>query len=234
MNSLLNTKLYLLDARFPDPEHHALYNRLYAFWHEIWHSTFRELQGKGIDDSDDFLRQDEICALVNAGDIMGSVSMHWFNLNLKSHMAHSYFNTYPEKVLAELGRLNLNTVMAMGQLAVAPQWRKGAVGPLVSEILFGAACRRFLESGAGAVITYTRNNRGTNNLCYRHGARCLAAKQKAHNVEVDFVTILREEARDTDLPEIPLQLERLWRARIFSRTAGRYLENDFQIKKQAA
>ncbi len=214
------TQLYLMDARRPLPEHLGLYSRAYEFWHSIWNATFTELNGHGLTNSDNFFRQDEICVLASDQGILGLFCFSWFDLFNKCHADHSYFQSYPEAVLRSLKQDGVEKVMTMGYLSVAPEWRKTSYAPFVSEILVAAACKRLVESDAQTLITFTRNNRKMNELGYRHGARCLLAKQTEHNVEVDFIGVFRDEVKPTTAEGIPALADRLWRTRTESFAAG--------------
>lgn len=226
-----NTQLYIISPHFPLPEHRRISDELYRFWKEIWNSTYLELEGQGVKESDEFLRQCEICAVVANNEVIGSLSFQWFDLSLQSHREHSYFQIYPQHVLDNMAALGATKIMTIAQMAVSPKWRKSSHGPFVSEILMGAACKRMAQWGVDGAIAYTRNNRKVNELFYRHGARCLLEQQKQHNVEVDFVIILRNEARPSNVPGLSHEIERLWHNRTDS-TGG--LSQNFSKNAVAA
>ena len=81
--------------------------------------------------------------------------------------------------------------MTMGNLTIAPGWRKSQIGFGVSEILLGLATKRFLASPATALITYTRNNRKTHDLVYRHGGIPLLQGHVSYGHESDIIAIYR-------------------------------------------
>lgn len=206
--------LYLLSPKANSQTDIKQLNEVYKFWHQIWNDTFVELKGQELKYSDDFVRQDEIAVLYAEGKIVGTFSFSWFNLELSSHRNHSYFKSYPKDVLEKLEKQNLNQIMTMGYLAVHEDWRKTNLGPFVSEVLVGVACKRLVSSPASILLTFTRNNRKMNELGYRHGAKCLKASQREHNVEVDFIGVHRNEVQATPVAGIPELIESVWNTRI--------------------
>lgn len=217
LNQIPPTQLYLLDAQTPAEKEFELFRQTYQFWHHIWDTTFKELKNKGLQDSDEFHRQKEICVLTSAhNQVIGSFSFSWFDLRFQSHAQHSYFKLYPQPVMDYFAKNGLQKIMTMGYLCVHPEWRKSKLGPFVAEVLVGATCKRFLESDADVLITFTRNNRKMNELGYRHGARCVLGKQVGHNVEVDYIAWHREDVKPTSIPGLPPRIDKLWNSRIES------------------
>jgi hypothetical protein len=204
---------------------------VYKFWKGIWNSTYLELEGQGIKQSDEFLRQDEICVAVSNKEVIGTLSFQWFDLSLNCHLEHSYFQIYPSSVLNKMKDLKVNKIMTIAQMAVAPAWRKSNYGTFVSELLMGAACKRMNQWPVDGAIAYTRNNRKVNDLFYRHGARCLLDRQKQHNVDVDFVIILKNEARPSDVPGLSEEIDKIWRQRVEGATIPRETEHILEARR---
>jgi hypothetical protein len=188
-----------------------LHNKMYAFWHQQWLATFKQLEGTSELNADDFLRQNEKMFLVFQNRIVSFLAFGFFDLRLKSHREHSYFKAYPPKILDQLIGMGLPKVMTMGQFCVSPEWRKSRSGAqFLCHVQAYMAFRRFRHSDADTLITYTRNDRKVNDLAYMYGSKCLLPKWHEHNVEVDIVYTLKEDLKEHDDPLTRETCHRLW------------------------
>lgn len=166
----------------------------FDLWEAIWTDTFRELgvSGKQVL-SDDFLSK-ELGGLFLDGKPVGFMLFHFCNVKKRSHQKMSYFNNYPEGLyqrIIAVGELS----MVITYMTLAPEWRKASTDLPISELLMGFAVLRFLDSAAARLIGYFRNDRGTNDIFYRHGGLKLAEGERAYNVDVDFAQITRASAQ---------------------------------------
>lgn len=191
-----------------------LYDQAFDFWRTSWLKTFGELEGLKHLPSDDFLRQNEVAIITHNAEIIALFAHSWFDLRLKATTEHTYFKHYPKECLKILAEQNMNRVMTMGWLAVAPAWRKSEKGPLVSETIIWQAYQRFVESDADTLIAYTRNDRKMNAVAYQYGSQCLRKGLSSHNVEVDLVFTRKEDVRPPSDLRIRATAERLWNSRI--------------------
>jgi hypothetical protein len=205
------------------------YNKVYDFWHEQWLATFKQLEGAEQLSSDDFFRQNEKMVLTFRGRIVSFLAFSFFDLRLKSHREHSYFHAYPPHVLDQLIEMGLPRVMTMGQFCVSPEWRKkNSGGQFLCHVQAYMAFRRFKHSEADTLITYTRNDRKVNDLAYMYGSKCLLAKWREHNVEVDIVYTLKEDLKEHVDPLTRETCQRLWNNQVY------YMNDEWNNIKKAA
>lgn len=219
-DSLHELSYHVYAGRMPAEAEIKLFNQVYRFWHSIWSKTFKELEGREVLYSDDFDRHDEITVLTSEQQIIGILLLNWYDLRCEAHRSHSYFSAYPELIVRKMLKDGDHMIFTMGNLGVHPEWRKTKVGPLISDLLVGLACKRFLDSDGQRWCSYTRNDRKVNELCYRHGAKCLAADLTEHNVSVDIVSASREEIVVAHEPESGALIEELWAKRVIHGTQG--------------
>ena len=190
----------------------AAYNSLYRCWHGIWSQTYKELEEKAHLHSDDFDRLDEVTGIFYKDEAIGVFCYNWYDLTVESHLNHSYFNAYPAAALDAIKETGARTIMTMGNLGVHPAWRKQE-GGFISEALLGLGCARFLDSDADLLIAYTRNDRKVNELCYRHGAKCIVSNHRQHNVAVDIIAIDPGSAVVSKDPKAKEFIHSLWQGR---------------------
>jgi hypothetical protein len=230
-------KYIVIPTRFISDECLALYEASYLFWKEIWSRTFKEIKGLETLYSDDFLKQDEISILLSESKVIGMVTYRWLNLESQSHRDDSYFKLYSQDHIRAIQRDSNNKLMIMSHLGVHPEWRKASMGVLTSELLIGLATKRFLNSNANLLISYTRNDRRINDLVYRYGAKSLKKCLIEHNVEVDLIAILKNDVKESPFSGIPEMVQGLWNDRtIFEPqiNKGDINERIFLPKHQAA
>ncbi len=166
----------------------------FDLWEKIWLETFDELQVKHKKvNSDDFLAK-ELGGLFLGEKPIGFLLYHFCELNKRTHQKMSYFANYPESLYQQvIGKGDLSMVITY--MTLDHEWRKSQTDLPISELLIGFAVMRFMESQAKRLLGYFRNNRGTQNMFYRHGGQPLLLGAQAYNVEVDFAEITRESAR---------------------------------------
>lgn len=200
----------LIGTHNPPPSQLLDYERSYEFWAETWRATFAEVDAKAVPHSDPFLRQREISTVFDGDSVAGMMMYDWRDLRLRAHREMSFFQDYPDAALARLLAEGHGQVMLMGQLAVHPAWRRSRVGPLMADTLVGLCVRRFLASKASVMVAVTRNDRGTQRLGYRFGAKPLAVGHVAHGIGADAIAFYRDCVHDSDEPAIAELVERLW------------------------
>jgi hypothetical protein len=166
----------------------------FELWEKIWLETFDELQVKHKQvTSDDYLSK-ELGGLFLGDKPVGFLLYHFCDLGKRTHQKMSYFHNYPEdlyrKVIGQGDQAMVITYMTLDHA-----WRKSQTNVPISELLIGFAVMRFMESQAKRLLGYFRNNRGTQNMFYRHGGQPLLLGSHAYNVEVDFAEITRSTAR---------------------------------------
>lgn len=183
-----------------DPAENLLLNeRCFDLWEQVWKETFTELNvhHKQVT-SDDFLSK-ELGGLFLRDRPVGFLMYHFCDMRRRTHQKMSYFNNYPQPLYENvIGKAD--QTMIITYMTIDPQWRKSLTDLPVSELLIGFSVMRFMESPAHRLLGYFRNNRGTNDIFYRHGGLALSKAEKAYNVEVDFAQITKSSARLSTLP----------------------------------
>lgn len=194
-----NLQCYLLPAKnkFCKTDFLSHYEKTILFWHDIISSALREEKNFDIANNLNnnlFNENDEAVILFYDNNPIGLFMFHWINTeNTSKEALISLQNRFPKNLLDTLFKKKLTHVMLMGQLAVHRDWRQSSAGVGISDILMEFAVRRFLESSANILLTTTRNNRRTNDLCYRHGGKKFADNAKVFQVESDIVFFERSD-----------------------------------------
>ncbi|MGA9520145.1 MAG: hypothetical protein WBV82_01695 [Myxococcaceae bacterium] len=167
-----------------------LIDEAYRCWRRVWSDTLEELDGVTRISSDQFTRQHEIGALFLDKQCIGLSTFRFVDLRVPCMRDDSYFEVWPETALKALVRDGPHICIG-SQLTVAPEWRRGASGLPVKDLLLGLAVQRFLESRTNTMTGLMRNNRNMNELAYRLGAEPLMRGSTLHGVEVDLVAFRR-------------------------------------------
>lgn len=186
-----------------------LRERVYKLWSSEWSRTFRELEVTSSLHSDDFVRREIGGLFLDQEPI--SLTLHdSFDISRPSHLDHSYFKDYPVEVMDEYRRLFRGPVMVASYMTLRWDWRRQHTDVPIAEVIFGLATKRFLESDAEALITYTRNNKQTNDIVYRHGGVPVMKNVTTYNVDVDYVYITRDTIKDSSAPGVAEAVNTLW------------------------
>jgi len=183
-----------------NPEDNSVLNEAcFELWEKVWINTFIELnvQHKQVD-SDDYLSK-ELGGLFLGGKPIGFLMYHFCDMKKRTHQKMSYFHNYPRDLYQNVIAVE-DQVMVITYMTLDPEWRKSLTDLPISELLIGFAVLRFMESQSKRLLGYFRNNRGTNDIFYRHGGLPLLKGEQAYNVEVDFAQITRSSAQLSTLP----------------------------------
>lgn len=211
--SLEDINCYFLLGKTCTLQTSALYQATFLFWKNVLVQALKDdAKETDVHYSDEFMRQEIVCLTYKDAPI-GIFMFDWFDLALASHREHSYFRHYPPFVVEQL-QLSHSQMMTMGNLTIAPSWRKSNIGFGISEVLLGLATKRFLASSASALITFTRNNRKTHELVYRHGGVPLLQGHMSHGHESDIIAIYRDTVTPTSVAGIPELVELFWQNKI--------------------
>ncbi|MCA9681729.1 MAG: hypothetical protein KC457_06005 [Myxococcales bacterium] len=194
----------------------GLWRRAYALWHAVRSDGMRS-QGMDAEaavlGSDAFVEQDEFVCLSHGDEVIGLYMFRWFDMTLRSSLEHSHIRKFPPELIDELVANGCRSLMCVGHLAVDPAWRRSRIGFGVAEVLVGFSMLRFFESQADVAITYSRNNRKTNEMAYRHGAVALCRGVEAFRGESDIVAWFPDTACLSPLPGIETIARNLWNRR---------------------
>lgn len=200
----------LLKTRSPERGGESDYEAAYRFWFEMWRTTYAELDSSITLWSDTFLGMNEASVVFHSDEPVGLIMYDWRDVRLRSHRDTKFFQNFPETTLDALGARIDGPVMCLGQLTVRQDFRKNRIGGLVSELLVSFSTRRFLASDSPVMLALTRNDRGINELAFRHGAIALEQGLQNHGIGADVVAFYRDRACDSPLPGISPLVERLW------------------------
>ncbi|OGT44008.1 MAG: hypothetical protein A3F13_04600 [Gammaproteobacteria bacterium RIFCSPHIGHO2_12_FULL_40_19] len=217
---LKSLRCFLLPAKneFCHPAFFSQYEKTYSFWHATIEQALRE--EKNIDEAnnlggDPFIENDEAVILFAENEPVGLFMFHWINTQFTANrQRHALKDRFPENFLDALFEKKLHHLMLMGQLAVHPQWRKSSAGFGITDMLMDFAVTQFLESNADVLLTTTRNNRRTNDLCYRHGGRKIADNAEVFHVESDIVMFERHDVKPIELQSLRQITHQLWKDKI--------------------
>jgi hypothetical protein len=198
MKQIVDLDFHIFQTSDPG-EQTALNERCFELWEHIWIDTFKELQvhDKPVH-SDDYLSK-ELGGLFLGDKPVGFLMYHFCDMKKRTHQKMSYFHNYPKHLYQNVISAQ-DQVMVITYMTLDPEWRKSLTDLPISELLIGFSVLRFMESQSNRLIGYFRNNRGTNDIFYRHGGLALLKGETAYNVEVDFAQITRRSARLSTLP----------------------------------
>lgn len=190
------------------------HERVYDFWHSIIHTALCEEKNFDVANvlsSEQFLENDEAVVLFNHDQPIGLFMFRWINTAFKINRHLSALTKrFPSDLLDALNNDKHSHIMLMGHLAVHPDWRKSNTGFNISDMLMYFAVTRFLESKATVLLTTTRNNRRTNELCYRQGGKKAANNGKVFGVDSDIVLFHRDDISPMQDRELQCITQELW------------------------
>lgn len=197
-----------------------LLSHYYKSFH-LWYATVQDgLRSLQLDQraqdltSDEFVSCDEFVALFHDDMPVGLFMFNWMNLDSPVDLMRSYFHNYPEGFVSENLSKKHKTIMTMRHLMVSRDWRKSKIGPGVADILVSFAVRRFLETSASVLITFTRNDRKTHELGHRHGGESLCRDMSAYNSTSDALVFYRDKVHDTIIQGLSSVVNTLWSNKI--------------------
>lgn len=219
-DQLIDLKCFLLPSKEKYCLNHLLshYEKTISFWHSIIQNALREEKNFDIANQlthDLFLQNDEVVVLFDGEKPIGLFMFQWIDIqNSQEKIISALEKRFSKKLLDELNEKKIQYVMLMGQLAVDPDWRKSSIGYGVSDLLVGFALTRFLESKAEVLLTTTRNNRRTNDLGYRQGAKKFGDAGVVLNVPADILCWYREDVQPIPIETLHATMQQLWKNKI--------------------
>lgn len=193
------------------------YQHCYDFWHHALKKAL--LEEKNIElakhlSSDGFIEQDQGFFLLDKDQPIGMFMCRWIDLSIKPNRELSAFSTcYPVSTQQQIISQGHDIVMTMGQLAIAHAWRQRQAGFGLSDILFDFIIREFLNSRATLLLTTTRNNRKTNELVMRRGAKKMEDNGLAYGVPSDVMVLDKKDIQPFTPQELADQAAKLWHNR---------------------
>lgn len=213
---LSQLRCFLLPAKieYCRPDFISHHNCIYDFWHNLIHAALCEEKNFQVANelgSESFLENDEVVALFDDNHPVGLFMFRWINTEFKiNRELNALRKRFPKTLLDSLIEKKYSRIMLMGHIAVHPQWRKSTVGFGVSDMLVSFALSRFLESTADVLLTTTRNNRRTNDLCYVRGAKKFAGNGKVFGVESDITIFQRDDVTPMQNEAVRIITQQAW------------------------
>ena len=177
----------LCPSRFSsNPE---LYETIYRFWHKTWSATFLELENSAELPSDNFSRQDWVCAIFYKGECTAVSTFRHFDLGSEVAMNDSYFSNWNAKAIKDL-RKKGRFAMACCYFGVAPHFRSKTLGFSMKELLMGFVTEVFLWSTADCMTGAVRKCKNVHGSAYSWGAEQIAENVPSGHgsAVVDLVT----------------------------------------------
>jgi len=160
----------------------------YKLWKDIFTETFSNIFSTDYKlYSDEFLLHKKVSTLFITNNPIGIICVSQVNLSSPIEIERSYFKNYPPNFL-ELLKNKYKNVFIISNLAIDPEHRKSISGKCYSTYLIGLSILNFLFSECCALITFTRNDRKTNDIVKSFGGRTLD-KQIAYGIESDIMCI---------------------------------------------
>jgi hypothetical protein len=215
-NSSLHLNCFLLPAKieFCDPHFISHHEKTYDLWHNVIHHALSEeknIQAANNLSSEHFQENDEVVTLFYDDQPIGLFMFRWINTFFKiNRNLHALEKRFPKTLLDTLIDNKQFQVMLMGHLAIDPLWRKSNTHLGIADMLMYFAVSRFLESNADVLLTTTRNNRRTNELCYRQGGKKAADNGKVFGVESDIVLFQRGDVSPLENTALANTAAQLW------------------------
>src|SRR3989338_2780386 len=217
---LSDLQCYLLPAKKSYCQNQLLfhYEKTILFWHHIIQNAL--LEEKNTNEAkhlthDLFLQNNEAVVLFDAENPIGLFMFQWIDIqNSDKKIILALEKRFSKKLVDQLREKKIKYVMLMGQLAVQPAWRKSSIGYGVTDILMGFAVTRFLESKAAILLTTTRNNRRTHDLCYRQGGKKFSDNKKVFHVDSDIVLFERHDVKPLEFQTLQNITQQLWKNKI--------------------
>lgn len=193
------------------------HEQAYLLWKKVITEAYRQERLTELEQhfsSDEFLRQEEFIALFHGVEAVGLFMSHWVDLRYTAAREHSYFSHYPAELVQALAD-QYPKLMVMCNLATHTDWRQSAIGYGITDLLVSmTAAKRFKASSAQALITFTRNNRKTNELGYRHGGVPLCQGHFTHGGASDIILFKRDAVRLSPIEGIAPLADLLWGQRV--------------------
>ncbi len=193
MNTLAGKRIIIIDPRKIITE---VEKNIFATWLETWEDAIQNDLKLGTElYSDEFTRQDEICALYDfdRNKCIGMAFFRYVNFECETSQKDSYFSEWPEEAQKKLIKKG-SKIAVCSQFTVALayrkerspfKWKDVVMFSIVNHFIYNTMC----DSMTGAV----RINKSVNTASYSSGATLLLPNVKNHifNEYEDLVAFYR-------------------------------------------
>jgi hypothetical protein len=190
----------------------ALYNSVYRYWHKVWGEIFTAAGSPESLSAENFLRQDIIVTLHQAGQIAGIFTTSFFNLSADVTYDHPYFKTFPKKMVQKLRSESVGHIITGEYLSVTADFRKSASGVHLSDVLVGLLMKIFVEIEAKMTFATTVRPAKVHKICEKYGWSELESFTK-YGLDCLLLCNSQEQVRTHDDPEVARLVESFWQSR---------------------
>lgn len=151
-----------------DSEFALIHDATFQHWRKIWQSILK-LPANSPLNSDNFLRQENICALSFQGEVVGMIANSFFPLRLSAYQDHSYLREFSLEKLHSAASDSKGLAMSIEYLSVDERFRKNELGVSLGSILLGISMEMFRSSPAAVVLGTARSKIHVDEMCYKFG-----------------------------------------------------------------
>jgi hypothetical protein len=169
-----------------------LFNRTFEFWRSFWIDVFDSNQANSIGALTDFFFADALGVLTYQNEIVGVHIYTFFNSDQSSTRIHPYFSQYEgEAFLKFLDEQGYRSSLALGYLAINPEWRKSQVGLSIGSMLIALGAELQKDLQIDASLGRCRTDVKTNRMLTSLGGTTIKEAYMMHNTPCDFVVMER-------------------------------------------
>jgi hypothetical protein len=200
---------YIFNTHESILDHSEIVNEAYLMWKDVWSSALMELEGSDKIHSDDFSRHQQVGALFYNKEPIGLCLFSSVDLNLQVWRDDSYFKSWPEELLKNIGKNNPGKkILICCYFTLSKKWRRGVNGVNFKNVLTGIAVKHFIHSDCDLMVGTMRKDRGMDKMTYQWGATPVLQDQTMHGVLVDLVLFDKKECEKAPSD---IYVERAWK-----------------------
>jgi hypothetical protein len=201
-------------GRYPSPQHASLYKKIYDCWHDVWSHAFKELHGDADLKSDNFTRQDFVCAVMVDGECKAMSLYRHMDAKDKTLERDSYFSNWSEIHRAKLSSQGPK-ILVCSHFTIHSSARKDLMGFSMRDVLMGSCSEVAIHTSADAMTGAMRKDRKVHDLALNWGALLVARDvPSGHGDLVDLVAFFKDEVKSRRQHEYVPFVQRLWEEKL--------------------
>lgn len=185
-------------------------NKSFEVWNSVWKKVYEEKEEGFKLSSDEYSRQDLICALTYESQIAALHLYSFFNLASAPDMKSHYFNFFSDYYINELKSQNVKSVMSMEFLTVAPEFRKTNFGFPTGSLICELGTRVFGLTKADAIVAPARVDVKVNQIAYDIGFTCIEKAVMQRGFECDMIACYQGKQKRSDIPNLSIIADDIW------------------------
>ncbi len=200
-----------------------LRNKAYEAWYKVWSKVY---QDRGSDfklSSDEFSRQDLVCALLLEEQIVAMHLYSFFNLQSTPDKKSHYFDFFSESYLQALSQKNVKSVMSMEFLTVVPEFRKRNFGFPTGSLICELGTRMFGLTQADAIVAPARIDVKVHEIAYDIGFDCIEKSVMQRGFECDMIACFQGKQKRSDIPRVSTTADEIWKSKTIMNSAEHFL-----------